>query len=294
MAIKDSIPPQSSPGTNSTQSIFKSPNNPLLIDLGTGFGAMPISCAVNMPHAKDYNFIGCDLNPTGIAFSTSISHRWNLSDYLAFLRVDALDCLKLVEQTYDGPVKIISCLFPTPYSPNLFLNITEDCNKSEVLQNSSTGVVLASKRLRGNSQLPTTMKDFIFTPELVKKAHILLSRYNTKEKELRYLYIASNCADVADTMHNIITSTSLFRQVKLKREIPTFRTEKMGCNCNKESPWVSVETFLKIELSERDKRINRPICAGKGWLAASPFPSDCRAESDIAYKHVHRAIYLPL
>jgi hypothetical protein len=75
--------------------------------------------------------------------------------------VDAITCLRLVGETYPGPVDFIAFHFPTPYKQGLVG--LGPCEAEYV-------------ELRGNSQLPSSFTDFMVTSELLASCLCLLAK----------------------------------------------------------------------------------------------------------------------
>ena len=123
-------------------------------------------------------------------------------------------------KNYRGQVKGIIINFPTPYAAGAPFTIV-DQNK------------IGETKFTGNSQLPSSMKDFMFTPELLRLCEDLLARNyipnghqsteidDKKDIDIEneacrvtrllscpFLYVQSNVEDVAMTIRDTIEASS--------------------------------------------------------------------------------------
>lgn len=111
-------------------SLFARPDQPLVVDLGCGFGLtlLGLACQNHTAYASgeivgadivsgDYNLLGCDANPLNVNYGRGIASRWNVNDHLQYVCCSASDLLtELIGASV--PLHSVLLQFPTPYRLN--------------------------------------------------------------------------------------------------------------------------------------------------------------------------------
>ena len=251
--------------------LFADPSNPLVIDIGCGYGVslhglatlqekdLTVSTTTEELDIEwgQCNFLGVDLSRTAIGFGNALSLRWGIQGKLAYVVGSAEDVLQAVQRTYPGSVCLAMIQFPTPFK----LQKVSVENENE-------------KEAKGNSQLPKhPYSDFMVTNNLLQIARETLSSRGK-------LIMQSNVEDVAVYMRDIAESGG-FSALAVSNPITSFDQIK-----------ARVPQRTKEYAETGGKR-----ALGEGWARDALLPRRGATETEVAClletTPVHRFVLIP-
>ena len=155
-------------GEVNLRNVFENSRLPIVVDLACGYGTSLLGLSIRGD--KNVNYLGCDINPQGLAYARGMSQRTSCSSRcarnVAFLRIGADKLLDSLLEDRSLHISTILVQFPTPFqlkSEDNALNVEVSPSNNEA----NVGF--------GNTDLPRS-KGFLFSPELVSKVSELLQR----------------------------------------------------------------------------------------------------------------------
>ena len=253
--------------------LFADPSNPLVIDIGCGYGVSLHGLAtLQEKDLADFdtkeeldiewehcNFLGVDLSRTAIGFGNALSRRWGVQAKLAYVVGSAEDVLQAVQRTYPGSVCLAMIQFPTHFKLQKVSNADGENDNEET---------------KGNSQLPKhPYSDFMVTNNLLQIARETLSSRGK-------LIMQSNVEDVAVYMRDIAESCG-FSALAVSNPITSFDEIK-----------ARVPQRTKEYVKTGGKR-----ALGEGWARDALLPRRGATETDVAClletTPVHRFVLMP-
>ena len=244
-------------------SLFEDPSLPLYIDLGCGYGVSNLALS---SYFSSRNTLGCDLSKNAVNYAESISHRWGMSTRCRFINCDAETCLQAVlSSKHLGAVVAIVINFPSPYQFPTTIDLAE------------------TFKCKGNSQLPSSLEDFLLTNSVVELSKQLMQgkkRCNSTTSEKPFILMQSNVEDVAITMKEIIERSGAF-----------------GISMGAANDWTILckneDKILQKSPRQQRWRWNREVerAYGVGWLKKSPFDGISKSETEVNCNYYAKPIF---
>ena len=203
--------------------------------------------------------------------------------------------MKLIKNSYPGPVVFISINFPTPFSQSLL-----DIKADEDLSN-------------GNTQLPSSFEDFMVTNQVIDLCGEIFDSAgehssNTKScpVNLPGFFIQSNIEDIAVKIKQSVESSSYFKKTGEKKgffipEINEFdqiwktNTPDNIIKSNNIEHWDIAPSICKSRRQMIWSESGRERPYGRGWLPFSILPKTVKSETEaeclINGKPIHRIFF---
>ena len=213
--------------------LFENPNLPLVLDLGCGYGVSLLGMSytsVNDMDTAEYNYLGCDMAARSMNFANGIAQRWNMHKQCAFIVSDIVKGLELV-QKYVGSIHLISINFPTPYRqimiPEMIQKYSLSCCGDKVEMEGEAVSSSSSEVVSCNSQLPSSISDFMVTSEVYQRIEYLFCSSLKNKSQKTYLYMQSNVQDVAIVMNGMLHT--YLQNSQVAQESLTVLSETSDC-----------------------------------------------------------------
>ena len=282
----------------SWKELYQDPALPLMIDLGCGYGVNLIALASeDKRNGNRFNFLGCDLSPQSLRYAQGISSRWNLSTHLAFVRCDALGCVRRLS-SYPGPILWAFLNFPTPYQLDAITSSDEHSDlfvETADISHNCTGSMSA-----GNQQLPKSMEEFMVTKELVEELVSLLVMKTTPP--CSGVMLQSNVEDVALFMEKIFRDSPHFNTTAGLRDLRfpveaercwnvIWRSSETSGDSDAPMEWFALTRPVDCLRQQRWVELGGRRVSGPPWLPRNPLRSSVRTETEAAYELEGRPVF---
>jgi SAM-dependent methyltransferase len=271
---------------------FSSPQLPLVLDLGCGYGASLLALAAAAADGNScarMNFLGVDMNPRSLSYARGITARWGLQGSCCFLEADSDAALERVAETYLGPLALAMVSFPTPFASTL------------------------RPGARGNAQLPGVAQ-FMLRPALLQKLRRVLRRrhWALPRGAAPALYIQSNVEEVAVAMKEMVGASGAEGVPGRRWRVASLPEMKRNLQrifaVSSDPSWQRCATQTLEALQQQDpslrdrrwrtlhKRSAECRAAGPSFLSRSPLPFGAKSETEAACevqgRPIHRMMFL--
>eukprot|EP00434_Breviolum_minutum_P032423 symbB.v1.2.028672.t4/scaffold3061.1/size64423/6 len=252
------IPPRASKVHEAVERLSQS-SQPLVIDLGCGFGASSLGLAQG-GHAV----LAVDASAHCIRYATALRRRWQLpQSQVSFVQCAAEDALAAVLSVEMAAVKWILINFPTPFAAP-----ESDGAREEMVTS-------------GNSHLPETFDsaDFMANMKMLEDARQCLLERGCSDGA--GLLVQSNVEDVAVMLRQMAEANGW--ETVMDPSMGTFVAELQA------SQW-------QPRRQQQFAAAAQQRAKGPGWLTSSPLPRLARTETEAYYTAeslaIHRAAAL--
>ncbi|EED94220.1 predicted protein [Thalassiosira pseudonana CCMP1335] len=237
------------------QDVFRDTSKPLVVDVGSGVGALLLNLATttnkdctNTTLLKtnqwfDYNYAGAELNQALVNFGNGIVSRDNRRQgRVHFFCLPAKDFVRHL-QSYPGDIVLAMIHFPSPY-----------------------------RLTSGNSQLPSSSDVFMVTKDLLRSISDLLCGGTS----IGYFLFQTKCEDVAIHVWNDCLSLETMECVPCADPVVDIDRYCNGCQPKRVTAWLN-------ENPSTDR------AEGVYWSSKSVLPQ--RPETEIQCYNHHTAVH---
>lgn len=319
-------------------SLFEDSTLPLVLDLGCGYGVSLLGLSYTymqngMP--PKFNFLGCDMNGRAMHFANGISHKWNMMKQCCFIVCDIVKGLQL-SMKYAGPMHWVSVNFPTPYRQDMIpdmiqkYSLSADHNNSaDSKENSTLPAILSC-----NSQLPSSIGDFMVTTEVYKLIEDLFhSSFISHGHRKSFLYLQSNVEDVAIVMNGMFcdhlrghqtttfpmeiisevdasfadnnNATDRLTNISKKRKLDDSREKHTIAPSKRQLVWKekggksTLSRFVSptVNCAENSRDQDEKVSikeSSEFWLDESPLPCLAKTETEVMCKYKNKPVFRQL